>query len=170
MLINVKSLRISRSKTPFTQFYILKGQFLRKVPYCKYLGLNITIARDWSNHRAQVARNGHQTLGYIQRNLRGCPQKYKETAYITLVRFILENTATIWDPFLTKDVTALEKVQLKAAIFTTSTYGLMCSATNLLHQLGWRNLADRRRDLCLTLLFRIIHGHVDITTHTHGLT
>ena len=52
-------MRISRSKTPFTKFYILKGEFLHKVPYCKYLGVNITIALDWSNHIAQVARKGH---------------------------------------------------------------------------------------------------------------
>ena len=163
-------MRISRSKTPFTQFYTLKGEFLHEVPYCKYLGINITSALDWSNHTAQVARKGHQTLGFIQRNLRGCPQKYKETAYISLVRSILEYSAIIWDPFLAKDVTALEKVQRKAARFTTLNYGRTCSVTSLLHQVGWRNLAHRRRDQHLTLLFKIIHGHIDITTNSLGLT
>ena len=52
----------------------------------------------------------------VQRTLRGYPQKYKETAYISLVHFILEYSATIWDPFLAKDVTALEKVQRKGPV------------------------------------------------------
>ena len=153
-------MRIPRSKTPFTQFYTLTGEFLHEVPYCKYLGVNITTALDGSHHAAQVARKGQQTLGFIQRNLRGRPRKYKETAYISLVCSILEYSATMWDPFLAKDVTAHEKIQHKAARFTASTYGRMCSVTNLLHQLGWRNLANRRRDLHFTLLFKIIHGHI----------
>ena len=49
-------MRISGSKTPFTQFYTLKGEFLHEVPYCKYLGVNINTALDWSIHAAQVAR------------------------------------------------------------------------------------------------------------------
>ena len=39
----------------------------------------------------------------------------------------------------------------------------------VLHQLGWRNLADRHRDLHLTLLFKIIHGHVDNTAEPWAL-
>ncbi len=35
-----------------------------------------------------------------------------------------------------------------------------------MHQLGWRNLADRH----LTLLFKIIHGHMDISPDTLQLT
>ena len=163
-------MRISRSKTSFTEFYTLKGECLHEVPYCKYMGVNITTALDWSNYTAQVARKGHQTLGFIQRNLRGCPQKYKETAYISLVRSMLEYSATIWDLCLAKHVTALEKVQCNAARFTTSTHGRTCSVTNLLHQLGWRNLADRRRGQRLTPLFKIIYSHIDITADSLGLT
>ena len=94
-----------------------------------------------------------------------------ETAYISLVRSLLEYSATIWDPFLAKDITALEKGQHKAAKFTTSNYGgRACSVTNIQHQLRWSNLANKRHDLCLTLLFKIIHGHVDITADNLGLT
>ena len=166
---NIKS--ISHSKTPFTQFYTLKGEFLHAVPYFKCLGVNITTALDWSNNTAQVARKGHQTLGFIQRNLRGCPQNIKRL-HISTWSALFSNTRppSAWDPFLAKDVTALEKVQREAARFTTSTYGRTCSVTNLLHQLGWRNLADRHRDQRLTLLFIIIHRHIDITTDYLGLT
>ena len=156
ILINVISWESLARRHPSPNFILWRASFF---PYCKYLGVNITTALSWSNLAAQVARKGHQTLGFIQRNLRGCPQKYKETAYISLVRSILEYSATVWDPFLAKDVTALENVQRKAARFITSPYGRTCSVTNLLHQLGCRNLADRRRDLRLTLLFKTIHGH-----------
>ena len=67
-------------------------------------------------------------------------------------------------------VTALEKVQRKAARFTTLNYGCTCSVTSLLHQLGWRNLADKRCDQRLTFRCKIIHGHIDITTNSLGLT
>ena len=43
------------------------------------------------------------------------------------------------------------------------------SVSQMLHALGWRDLKDRRRDLRLALLYKIVTGHVAINPDQIGL-
>ncbi len=64
----------------------------------------------------------------------------------------------VWDPYLKKDTDKLEKVQMKAARFTTSNYDRTSSVTKMLNDLGWSKLADRRRYLRFALLYKVVRG------------
>ena len=88
--------------------------------------------------------------------------KLKETAYLSLVRSTLEYAATIWDPYYVRDIDSLEQVQRRAARFTTGDYHTTSSVTAMLAELGWKRLEDRRKDLRLALLYKIVHGHVAV--------
>ncbi len=48
--------------------------------------------------------------------------KLKETAYVALIRSVLEYSAAVWDPYLKKNTDKLEKLQRKAARFIISNY------------------------------------------------
>ena len=111
----------------------------------------------WSPHISSVVHKAHQCLGFIHRNLRGSPFKYREIAYQSLVRSQLEYCSTIWDPTLKCDQTKHEQIQRKAARWARGKYGII-SVTSLLRDLGWADLADRRRNLRIILLYRIIHN------------
>ena len=41
--------------------------------------------------------------------------------------------------------------------------------TQMLHDLGWRDLSDRRRDLRLALLYKVVTGHVAVGPDQIGL-
>ena len=110
-------MRISRSREPITQVYSLGGQVLVEVHKSTYPGLNISSELEWSTHIADSTRKGNGTLGFLRSNLKFCPEKLKETAYLGLVRSVLEYGATIWNPHLAKDINSLEMVQRKAARF-----------------------------------------------------
>ena len=155
-------MRISRARETITQFYTLGGPVLAEVQNSKYLGLNISNELDWSTHIADTTRKGNCTLGFIRRNLKSCPGKLKETAYLSLVRSVLEYGATIWDPYLAKDINSLEMDQRKAARFVKHDYRRTSSVTAMLADLGWKNLADRRRDLRLALLYKITNNLVAV--------
>jgi len=43
------------------------------------------------------------------------------------------------------------------------------SVTQMLHDLGWRDLSDRRRDLTLALLYKVVTGHVPVGPDQIGL-
>ena len=58
--------------------------------------------------------------------------------------------------------TGLEQVQRRAARFTTGDYHTTSSVTAMLAELEWKRLEDRRKDLRLALLYKIVHGHVAV--------
>ncbi len=95
--------------------------------------------------------------------------KLKKTAYITLIRSVLEYSAAVWHPYLTKDTDKLEKLQRKAARFTISNYDRTSSVIKMLSDLGWSKLGDMRRDLRLALLYKVVKGQVVVSADALGL-
>ena len=156
-------MRISRSSSPFTRFYSLCNTVLSEVSCAKYLGINISNDLQWSAHITSISSRANSSLGYIRRNLRGCPSKLRELAYISMVRSALEYGATVWDPYLAKDKNSIEKVQRRAARFIKSDYSRESSVTEMIRDLGWQDLASRRKDLRLALLFKVVNGHTAVT-------
>ena len=105
------------------------------------LGINLSSELSWSPHVSSVVSKANSTLGFLRRNLRKCPSKLKETAYLSLVRSTLEYAATIWDAYYVRDIDSLEQVQRRAARFTTGDYHTTSSVTAMLAELdgsGWR--------------------------------
>ena len=153
---------ISRKRTPSTYFYSLCGHILDRVESCKYLGVNISQDLKWETHIAEVSSKGNQTLGFLRRNLRKAPLKIKELAYISLVRSCIEYSSIIWDAHYQKDITSVEKIQRRAARFVTGDFSYYSSVTKMIKDLGWSDLAHRRRDARLTMLFKIINDLVSI--------
>ncbi len=142
---------------------------LDEVIEAKYLGVNISNELTWSTHVSVITQKGNCTLCFIRRNLKNCPMILKETAYIGLIRSFLENSAAVLDPYLKKDIDKLEKLQRKAARFTTSNYDKTSSVTKMFSDLGWFKLAGRRRDLRLALLYKVVKGQVAVSADSLGL-
>ena len=100
----------------------MNGQIIQQVDHALYLGVTISNDLSWTEHINQVTRNANQKLGYIRRNLRGAPRRCKSIAFNTLVRSGMEYACSIWDPYLKKDITALESTQRKAARWVKSRF------------------------------------------------
>jgi len=62
-----------------------------------HLGITLTDELSWSSHVHSIHSRANSTLGFFRKNLRHCPAKLKDTAYITLVRSTLEYAASIWE-------------------------------------------------------------------------
>ena len=72
----------------------------------------------------------NSTLGFLRRNLRRCPAKLKESAYISFVRSTLEYAASVWDPHLAKDINKLENIQRRPARFVNPLMGILKAQSN----------------------------------------
>ena len=101
----------------------------------------------------------------IRRNLIHCNKKFKETAYISLVRSIMDYSATVWDPYLQKDIDRIEGVQRRAARLIFNDYMRSSSVlTAMIESFKWTPLAERRWEHHLILLFKIVNDLVAIPT------
>ena len=87
-------------------------------------------------------------LSFLRRNLKGCPEKLKQTAYFSLIHSFMEYGATVWDQYQKYNSEKVEKVQRQAARFVKSSYSRYVSDM----------LSQRRQEARLILFYKIING------------
>ncbi len=151
-----------RSGSKSSHFYSLRGEVLQSVTTNPYLGVILSEDMKFTAHIDKVCSKASRTLGFISRNLKNCPQKLCETAYISLCRSTLEYACQIWDPHLVREIDQIERIQRKAARVVKSNYNQRSSVTEMMRELQWEPLADRRRKARFILLYHIIHGEVAV--------
>ena len=165
-------LHLSRRQEKPCRFYTLGGEVMSSKLEAPYLGVTLstkygTRSSPWKAHIDNISGKAQRKLGFLRRSLRGCPYSLRETGYISLVRSSLEYAGAVWDTTVGGEREQLEMVQHRAARWARG-YGPwdQISVTKVLGELGWRKLADRRRDNRLTLLYKVlkqdIDGHISI--------
>ncbi|KAK3089266.1 hypothetical protein FSP39_002210 [Pinctada imbricata] len=123
MKFNAKKCYILSINKKTSKFYQLNQHILQEVQENPYLGLQISNDLKWNTHINNVCKKASSTLGFIRRNpLRNVPLNCRKTAYISLVRSIMEYGATIWNPYLKGDIDKLEKIQNRAIRFIKKDY------------------------------------------------
>ena len=146
---------VTGSKKPVKRDYILHGQVLESVTSVRYLGMDISGSLSWDPHVDRITGNANRTLGFVRRNIKTKMSKVREKAYNTLVRPQLEYASAVWDPHTKVRTSQIEQVQWRAARWTVGNYDWQASATQIVQDLGWRKLEQRRADarLCSIKLF-----------------
>ena len=137
MKVNVASekcavLRCTRSLSPILYDYTLASHNIAIKRLHTYLGVGIDSNMTWSSHIQTISNKSTKVLNFIKRNLCNCPPDTKRTAYLTLVRPIMEYAAPVWDPYYNVDIYKLEKVQRRATRWIQSDYSRTTSVTSLL--------------------------------------
>ena len=77
----------------------------------KYLGVTLSNDLEWSKHIATMTNRANSKLSFLRCNLKGCPEKLKQTAYFSLVRSFMEYGTTVWDPYQKYNSDKIERVQ-----------------------------------------------------------
>ena len=150
------------SKKPVKRDYILHGQVLESVTSARYLGVDISSSLSWNPHVDRITGNANRTLGFVRRNIKTKWSKVREKAYNTLVGPQLEYASAVWDPNTKVRTSQLDQVQRRAARWTASNYDWQASATQIVQDLGWRTLEQKRADARLCLFYKVIHGLVAV--------
>ena len=158
MRFNAKKCYILSIRNKSSNFYQLNNTFLQQVPCNPYLGVTIAEDLHWGVHISNICKKANSTLGFLRRNLRNCPQECRKLAYISFVRITLEYGSSIWDPYLSKDINAIEKIQRRAALFIKKDYKSRDEGcvTSMLQELDLPSLQQRREFNRLTNLFKIV--------------
>ena len=92
-------------------------------------------------------------LNFAERILHQCTSSVKETAYITLVRPLLEYASAVWDPYQQYLINNIEMIQRRVARWVKQDYRLTSSVSDMINNLQWITLQKRR----LTIFYRFLH-------------
>ena len=151
-------MRVPRTRDPKLFNYSLTGQVLGEVMVAKYLGVTLSNDLEWSKHIETMTNKANSKPSFLRRNLKGCPEKLKQTAYFSLFRSFMEYGATVWDPYQKYNSDKVERVQRRAARFVKSRYSRYSSVSGMLDVLGWTPLFQMRQEARLILFYKIIDG------------
>ena len=155
-------LRITNKRNIIDVKCTIHGTILELTKKAKYLGLTFTTNLSWSDHISNISKKANSTRGFIQRNLRTAPRNIKQLAYFTFVRPTLEYASSVWDPHTTACINTLKMVQRRSARFVMNDWGKKSSVTEMLNQLGWQTLQQRRLHNKLVMMYRITHHLIAI--------
>jgi hypothetical protein len=160
-------MKISNKRNPPDRDYTFCNQKLQEVQSHPYLGIEIDNKLNWNMHRKNTVTKANRVLGCLRRNLWFCTKEVKETAYMALVRPILEYASSAWGPYQEGHINQLEAVQRKAARFCMGDYKQKSSVTKMISELKWDSLETRRRRTRLTMMYKITNDLVGINKMDH---
>ena len=135
--------------------YVLHNQVLENVPSAKYLGVTITDDLEWGQHINNITSKATKTLGFLRRNLAFAPKDIKAAAYKAVVRPQLEYAAPVWTPHHQTEIGRIEKVQRTAARWACRRWRNQSHVSDMLEELEWPDLQERRQQASLSLFYKI---------------
>ena len=151
-------LREREVSTPTHQAYICIPYYVGVLWNIEKQLISLSNDLEWSKHIATKTNKANSKLSFLRRNLQGCPEKLKQTAYFSLIHSSMEYGATVSDPYQKYNSDKVERVQRRAARFIKSRYSRYSSVSDMLDALGWKPLSQRRQEARLILFYKIING------------
>ena len=142
-----KAFRFTRARVKDSLNYSLLGTLIPEAGSCNYLGIILRNDLIWVyqvNYKVKKAWNAlHFTMQILEKG----NSNTKSLAYMSLVRPILEYGAACWDPCRERQISALDRVQKKAAKFAHHRKSP-----------NWETLASRRKLSRICALFKAYSG------------
>ena len=155
-------LRVTNKRNVIQGDYTIHGHILKTTDTVKYLGMERHNKLSWQKHIHSTAPKADDICAFLQRYMRRCTRDTTAQCYSTLVRHIMEYVSTISDPHTQKDIDCLEKTQRCCTRFVYQDFQRTSSVTQMMTQLGWESLAERRAKTKATMMYRAVYGFVCI--------
>ena len=147
---------------------ILYYPFVENILY-----LCLLISDDWKlgNHINKTCKKANASLGFLRRSLSHLSKTCKKTAYLAVVRSVLEYGA-IWDPSTKKDIDQLKRVQRCAVRFITKDYNSPSPGcmTCLTRNLNLPLLKERRKQQRHCFFYKVDEGLIPALPSEYFLT
>ena len=138
----------------------IHGTSLTKVQSTKYLGIQISSDLSWSPQIKSICTKTRKLTGLLYRRFyKFCDCSTLLTLFITCICPHLEYCSCVWDPYLIKDIEALESAQKFALKICSKSWTV--SYRDLLGASKIQTLQSRREQTILVYMFKLVNNFVD---------
>jgi len=142
-----KAVRFTRARVKDPLNYLLMGTLILEASSCKYLGIILCSDLSWADQVNYAVKKAWKALYFTMRILKKGNNNTKSLAYMSLVRPSVEYGAACRDPYREGQISALDRLQKKAAKFAHYT-----------NSPNWETLASRRKLSRICALFKAYSG------------
>jgi len=108
---------ISNRRAPIHHSYFLNNNLLQSVSSAKYLGVTVDAKLCWSKHLSYVSSKATRILNLLHCNMYYCDAPAKKKAFRALVLPVLDYASAVWNPHTHKNISTLEKIQNRGALW-----------------------------------------------------
>ena len=140
--------------------YCLGDAFMNQKNQVRDLGIFVDDSLKWSQHCIHIAKRAHRLLTIIGKTFISRNPVIILKMYKALVLPVLDYLSPIWSPYLKRDIETIEKVQRRLTRFFPGIRKL--SYRDRLSSLGLKSLQTRRLRQDLIIVFKIVHGFLDV--------
>ena len=105
----------------------------------------------------EIIRKASKILNFLKQTLYQCESIVKVSAYLTLVRLILEYVKVVWNPHHQYLIDNIEMVQQHPARWVKQDYRQTSSVTETLNELQWTFLCQCRRCSRLPIFIKLLY-------------
>ena len=159
-------LQCYRTSPPILANYSLAGQTLECVKEHSYLSIILDEQMTFTLRINHIISKASKVLNFLKRNLHKCSTLTKATAYISLVRPILEYTSSVWEPYQYNKIYIIDRIQHRAAHWSLCNYDRYSSVSLMQHQLNWQHLQQCQKVARLSLLYKALYDHIALQVRT----
>ena len=162
MTVSMEAVCITYSRDNSSTDYTL-GTTFKDVKSFKDLGVEISKDLSWSQHISTIVNKANQVLGLIRRTVGTANTSTFSLLYNSLVRPLLEYAVPVWNPYLVKDIHAIENVQRRASRLALRQKRGDMPYEERCNILNWPLLSTRRTYFSLVECYKIVFGlsHLD---------
>ena len=132
---------------------MMNNTVLSKSSCHKHLGIQFSNTCDWTEHISKMAWTRINLLRALKFQIH---RNALERIYFAFIRPLLEYDDSVWDNGSNECKTQLESVHNEAARIVSGASKL-CSIQNLLEELGWETIQERRSKHKLVIFYKIIN-------------
>ena len=153
------TLLVSNRKNSTSLDIEFKGQNFKQVDYAKYLGICIDGQMNWNQQISYLSKIVSNKL-YILRKLRSVLSKESlEIIYKSCIQPVMDYCDTVWDVCGAAGSRKAQGLQNQAARIITGNFDFINTrGEELVRELKWQTLSERRTFHVATLMFKCVNG------------
>jgi hypothetical protein len=165
---SILRVRKARSKGITKEYTMNNAKLQDNLTHHPYLGVELSSDMSWNHHIDKATTKATQKLNLLRRTVnKGASKETREAAYQALVRPHLEYACAVWDPYLSKHIDQVERVQRKAARYVSNNYDRNSSTSEIIQQMGWPSLLERRFIQRHSLMYKIVNKEIGLPVPTY---
>ena len=155
-----KSMIICPKNKPHDHLNVLvNDQVLLQVNDMKYLGININSKMSWTTHVNMLAKSVSYKLLQLRRTISFTSYKVRNTLFMSTIQPCLDYAITVWGYTTDANLNIIQRLQNRGARIVLNNFDYINVRSNeLLIQLGWMSVKQRRTYFTYTMMFKCIHG------------